>query len=186
MRSVAMLASILALVGSAGSATVPAPILSTVHGRVVGWTRSGPDWFVVYLAGAGNRSCELGGSASWRMALVATKPLPAHVADDRPIGMGGSMCGNQLSWVRSGRFSDGRHREVAFMLLATPSLGGTASIYRIGRERFRKVASFNGDRVVSRRGVVRVSFDNRGRSPRGELVDIYRFSQGRYRLAAWH
>lgn len=186
VRLAAVLTAIFALSGSAGSATVPPPILSAVHGRVVGWVRSGPDWFVVYLAGKGNSPCGLGGTARWRMALVATRPLPAHIVDDRPIGTGGSMCGNWLSWVRSGRLSDGRHREVAFMLWATPSLGATTYIYRVGGERFRRLASFRGDRVVIRRGTVRVSFENRGRSPHGELVDLYRFSHGRYRLIARH
>jgi len=114
------------------------------------------------------------------MALVSTAPLPPHLAADRRIGR--AMCGNQLTWVQSGRLSDGRHREAAFMLWATPSIGARAYIYRVGGDRFRLLASFGGDRVVIRRGTVRVGFENPGRSPHGELLDVYRFSRGHYRL----
>jgi hypothetical protein len=51
------------------------------------------------------------------------------VADRR---IGGTMCGNELAGVRAGRFSDGRHREVAFMLWTTPSIGAWTSIYCVG------------------------------------------------------
>jgi hypothetical protein len=179
MRVVAVLALALALSGFATSATVPPSVIEAVHGRVVGWAKTGPDWFVVYLKGAGKAWCGFEG-ATWRMALVASKPLPVHVTADRKIG--GAMCGNELAWVRGGRFSDGRHREAAFMLWTTPSIGATTYIYRVGGNRFRLLASFVGDRVVIRPGVVRVSFENRGRSPHGELIDVYRFSHGRYRL----
>lgn len=184
MRFVAVLVSVLALAGSASTATIPAPILDAVHGRVVGWARTGPDWFAVYLTGGGKSACHLAGATTWRMALVSTSPPPPHLAADRRIS--GAMCGNWLQWVRAGRFSDGRHREVAFLLWTTPSIGATTSIYRVGDHRFRLLASFAGDRVVIRRGTVRVSFENRGRSRNGELVDVYRFSDGRYRLVARH
>jgi hypothetical protein len=49
------------------------------------------------------------------MALVETSRVPVRVVADRRIA--GAMCGNELAWVRAGRFSDGRHREVALMLL---------------------------------------------------------------------
>ncbi|TML38448.1 MAG: hypothetical protein E6G23_10235 [Actinobacteria bacterium] len=116
------------------------------------------------------------------MALVSTAPAPPHVAADRRIG--GAMCGNELAWVQSGRFSDGRHREAAFMLWTTPSIGARAYIYRVRRHGFRLLASFGGDRVMLRRGIVRVGFENPGRSPHGEMLDVYRFSGGRYRLIA--
>ncbi len=61
-----------------------------------------------------------GPSGAWR---VETSRLPVHVVDDRLIA--GAMCGNELAWVRAGRFSDGRHREVAFMLWTDPSIGAT-------------------------------------------------------------
>jgi hypothetical protein len=32
------------------------------------------------------------------------------------------------------------------------------------------------------RGTVTVSFENRGRSRHGEIEDVYRFADGRYRL----
>jgi len=34
------------------------------------------------------------------------------------------------------------------------------------------------------RGIVTVSFENRGRSPHGELEDVYRFDGVHYRLAS--
>jgi hypothetical protein len=114
------------------------------------------------------------------MALVEPKPLPVHIVADRRIS--GAMCGNELAWTRAGRFSDGRHREAAFMLWTTPSIGATAFVYRIDGDGFRLLASFRGDRVVLGRGVVTVSFENRGRSAHGELQDVYRFDGTRYRL----
>ena len=145
MRRVACVAiAVLALAGAAAPATVPSPVVNAVHGRVVGWTKTGNDWFVVYLAGHGRSWCALQGS-TWRMALVSEHPLPVHVVAHRKIG--GAMCGNDLAWVRAGRFSDGRHREVAFMLWATPSLGASATIYRADGNRFRRLASFAGDAV---------------------------------------
>jgi hypothetical protein len=162
-------------------ATVPYAVFSAVNGRVVGWAPTGHDWFVVYINRRGRDWCGLQGT-SWRMALVETKKLPVRVVADRRIG--GAMCGNELAWVRAGRFSDGLHREVAFMLWATPSLGATTSIYRIEGNRFKLLASFPGDRVVLGRGTVTVHYENPGRSPHGELKDVYRFRGGRYRLAS--
>ncbi len=92
------------------------------------------------------------------------------------------MCGNEFAWVRTGRFSDGRHREVAFMLWTTPSIGATTSIYRVADGRFSLLARFGGDKVTLGRGTVTVGFENRGRSTHGELADVYRFVGGRYRL----
>lgn len=177
---VALLAGLVAVPAPPAS-TIPDPVAYAVHGRVIGWARVDGGWFVVYVDRAGRGWCGLEG-ASWRMALVASAPLPAHAVADRRIG--GAMCGNALQWVRSGRFSDGRHPEVAFMLWATPSLGARTFIYRVEGRRFRLLATFGGDRVVIRPGVVVVSFENRGRSPRGELEDRYRFENGRYRLVA--
>jgi hypothetical protein len=161
------------------SAVIPLPVFSAVHGRVVGWARSESDWFVVYVDRTGSQWCGLRG-ASWRMALVETQKLPPRTIADRRIG--GAMCGNELAWVRAGRFSDGRHREVAFMLWADPSLGATTYIYRVGHGHFSLLAKFAGDRVTLGRGTITVGFENRGRSPHGELKDTYRFEGGRYRL----
>ena len=182
MRITALLAVALAFAGVGGSTVVPAPVpvLESVHGRVVGWARSAPDWFVVYVDRKGRDWCGLRG-ASWRMALVETSRLPVPLIADRRIA--GAMCGNELAWVRAGRFSDGRHREVAFMLWTTPSIGATAFIYRIDGHSFRQLAAFAGDRVVLGRGVVTVSFENRGRSRHGELEDVYHFDGKHYRLA---
>src|SRR5439155_20237287 len=121
-RMLAVAAGLLALAGAAGAATVPAPVAEAVHGRVFGWARSGTGWFAVYVDRRGGDWCALRG-ASWRMALVDTTATPFKLTADRRIG--GAMCGNELAWVRSGRFSDGRHREVAFMLSTTPSIGAT-------------------------------------------------------------
>jgi hypothetical protein len=160
-------------------ATVPYNVFSAVDGRVVGWAPTGHDWFAVYVDRRGSDWCHLQGT-SWRMALVETTQLPVRVVADRRIG--GAMCGNELSWVRSGRFSDGQHREVAFMLWATPSLGAVTSIYRIDGNRFRLLARIPGDNVTLGKGTVTVRWENPSRSPHGELKDVYRFTNGRYRL----
>src|SRR5947209_6203950 len=139
----------LVLAGGAAAATVPPPVVEAVHGRVVGWAKSGSDWFVVYVDRKGGDRCGLAG-ASWRMALVETTKLPVRVVADRRIG--GAMCGNELAWVRAGRFSDGRRREVAFMLWTTPAIGASTYIYRVDGGRLRFLAKFGGDSVSLRRG----------------------------------
>jgi hypothetical protein len=159
--------------------TVPSQILFPVHGRVIGWVKTGESWFAVYLGGKPAGRCGLDGS-TWRLALVSGKPLPFHVTDDRRLTP--AMCGNELSWVKSGRFSDGRHAEVAFMLWATPSLGATTYVYRVAGGRLTLLARFAGDRIVLSRGTVTVHFENPGRSRKGELEDVYRFRGGRYVL----
>jgi hypothetical protein len=178
-RLAAALIASLAFSGTVAASTVPQPVIEAVHGRVVGWASSAPEWFVVYLDHSGGDRCDLQG-ASWRMALVETSRLPVHVIADRRIG--GAMCGNELAWVRAGRFSDGRHQEVAFMLWATPAIGATTYIYRIGGGHLRRLAVFGGDRVQIGRGTVVVGFENRGRSPRGEIEDSYHFNGTRYLL----
>jgi hypothetical protein len=181
MRKPALLALILlGLSGAAAAATVPSPVVEAVDGRAVGWAKTASDWFVVYLDRKGGDWCGLKG-ASWRMTLVETTELPMHSIADRRIS--GAMCGNELAWVRAGRFSDGRHREVAFMLWATPSLGATTFVYRVDGGRLSPLATFGGDKVTLGRGTVTVAFENRGRSPHGEIQDVYRFVGGRYRLA---
>jgi hypothetical protein len=166
-------------IGAANAATVPYPVFAAVHGRVVGWAKTGSDWFVVYVDRKGGGWCGLRG-VSWRIALVETTRLPVHILADRRVS--GAMCGNELAWVQAGRFSDGRHREVAFMLWTTPSIGAWSYIYRVDGGQFRLLATFAGDKVTLSRGTVTVGFENRGRSPHGELEDLYRFVGGRYRL----
>jgi hypothetical protein len=173
----------LACATAAVAATIPEPVFEAVHGRVVGWARTGSDWFAVYIDRRGDDWCGLR-HTSWWMALVETKRLPVRVTAAQRVGE--AMCGNELAWVRAGRFSDGRHREVAFMLWTTPSIGATSFIYRIGGRRFQLLAKFGGDRVTLGRGTVRVSFENRGRSRHGEIEDVYRFQNGRYALVARH
>ena len=182
LRALVVIATIACLVGvgAASAATVPLNVVDAVHGRVVGWARSGSDWFVVYLDRTGGGWCGLQG-ADWRIALVETARLPVRVTADRRVD--GAGCGNELAWVRGGRFSDGRHAEAAFMLWATPSLGATTYIYRLGGGRLRLLARFGGDKVVLGKGAVTVSFENRGRSAHGEIEDTYRFVHGRYELA---
>lgn len=167
-------------VASVGS-TVPYAVFTAVHGTPVGWAKSGHEWFVVYVDGRGNQWCDLGRD-SWRVALVETTTLPVRVVADRRIS--GAMCGNALSWVRTGRFSDGEHREAAFLLWTTPAIGATAYVFRVGGNRLRLLASFHGDRVALSTGRAVVSFENGGRSPQGELEDVYRFAGGRYSLVA--
>jgi len=181
MRKLALVAVLLlGLSGAAAAATVPYPVYGAVNGRVVGWAKTGSDWFVVYVDRKGRDRCGLEGS-SWRMTLVETARLPMRSIADRRIS--GAMCGNELGWVRAGRFSDGRHREVGFMLWATPSLGATTFVYRVDGGRFSLLATFGGDKVTLARGTVTVAFENRGRSAHGEIEDVYRFVDGRYRLA---
>jgi hypothetical protein len=175
----AICAVCLGVAAGADAATVPPAVADAVHGRVFGWARSGRAWFAVYVDRRGGDWCALRG-ASWRIALVDTTAAPFRVTADRKVG--GAMCGNELAWVRAGRFSDGRHREVAFMLWATPSLGATTYVYRVDGGQFRRLASFSGDSVTLGTGTVKVGYENRGRSGHGELSDVYRFEGGRYRL----
>jgi hypothetical protein len=72
------------------------------------------------------------------------------------------------------------------MLWSTPSLGADTYIYRIEGSRFRLLAKFRGDRVTVSAGTVTVAFENRGRSQRGEIEDVYRFINGRYKLVRSH
>ena len=175
--------SVPALAAEGGVATragiVPAQVLFAVHGRVIGWTAAGRQWFVVYLAGRPGGACGLEG-ATWRLALVSGAPLPYHVVDDRALV--GAMCGNELAWVRGGRFTDGRHAEAAFMLWTTPSIGATTYVYRVDGERLERVASIPGDKALLRRGTVSITWENAGRSPNGELTDTYRWRGSRYVL----
>jgi len=177
------LTAVLALVLAASvlAGTIPQSVFDSVHGRTAGWAQSaGGYWFAVYVDRKGRDWCGLSG-ASWRMALVETRQLPVHVVADRRIG--GAMCGNTLSWVRAVRFSDGRHPEVAFMLWSTPSIGAVTYIYRLDAgAHLDLLAKFGGDRVTIGVGTATVAFENLGRSPRGEIEDVYRFLDGRYKL----
>jgi len=92
------------------------------------------------------------------------------------------MCGNEFAWVRTGRFSDGRHREVAFMLGRRRRSARRRPPTAWPTGRFSLLARFGGDKVTLGRGTVTVGFENRGRSTHGELADVYRFVGGRYRL----
>jgi hypothetical protein len=182
---VALAAALGAVAFAAGAqsfaATLPESLLTTIHGRVVGWARSGNELFAVYLDRPGVGWCGLEG-ATWRIALVSVALQGDRVQAERSLGP--AMCGNELAWVRAGRFSDGRHAEVAFMLWATPSLGATTSIYRVDGGRLNLLASFPGDRVELAAGSVTVDYENTGRSPNSRLENVYRFESGRYRLEA--
>lgn len=183
LSAVVLTAACLVAAGASAAATVPGDVVDAVHGRVVGWARSGSDWFVVYLDRRGSGWCGMQG-ASWRIALVETERLPVRVTADRRLS--GAGCGNSLAWVSAGRFSDGKHPEAAFMLWTDPSLGAATYLYRIDGGRLVLLAKFGGDRVVLRRGTVTVSFENRGRSLHGEIEDVYRWEKGRYRLVSKH
>ncbi len=177
--AVATVALGLAIAASVSAATLPEPVVTAVHGRVVGWAQSPPDWFAVYVDRNGGGWCGLEG-ASWWIALVETSKQANRVTAAHRVS--GAMCGNGLTWVRAGRFSDGRHREVAFMLWQTPSIGATTYLYRIENGSLKLLATFPGDRVTLRRGVVTATYENSGRSPNGKLKDVYHFKNGRYRL----
>jgi hypothetical protein len=165
---------------SASADTVPQPVANAVHGRVIGWAHTAPDWFAVYVRGKGSGWCGLDGASWWIALVVAPRTTPEHIVS--PLRIGGAMCGNSLAWVRAGRFSDGAHREVAFMLWATPSIGATTYIYRVSGNRLVKLASFPGDSVTIGHGTVTARFENAGRDPKGRLKNVYRFERGRYRL----
>lgn len=159
--------------------TIPYALFTTVPGRVIGWAKTGHDWFAVYVDKLSSSPCGLGHN-SWRVALVDPRaPIPL-VASRR---VGPAMCGNALAWVRAGSFSDGVHRDVAFFLWATPSIGATGYVYRAGADHLHLLATFHGDSLRLSRGRAVVGFENRGRSSHGELEDVYRFVDGRYRLA---
>ena len=139
-----MLPAVVALVlsPSVRAGTIPQPVFDAVHGRVSGWAASTGGYSVaVYVDRRGGDWCGLPG-ASWRIALVETRRL--RVVADRRIGS--AMCGNSLSWVSAGRFSDGRHPEVAFMLWSTPSIGAFTYLYRLSGSRLSLLAKFGGDR----------------------------------------
>jgi hypothetical protein len=162
-------------VAAPSAATVPTPVLDAVQGRVAGWAASPGGFVAVYTDRRGGGWCGLEG-ATWWIALVRSK-------DDRTVSsrrVGGAMCGNSLAWVRAGRFSDGRHPEVAFMLWTTPSIGATTYIYRIEGTKLVRLAVFPGDKVELGRGTVTASFENAGRNPHGKLRETYRFENGRY------
>jgi hypothetical protein len=158
--------------------TVPEPVFVPIHGRPAGWARSGSNWFVVYVKGGTGR-CGLDGG-HWRIALVETRQLPARIVADHAIG--GSMCGNLVSWVKTGRFSDGKHAEAAFQLWTTPAIGATTYVYRLGGGKLTPLARFPGDDVELSPGTVTVTYENVGRSAHGETKDVYRYAGGRYKL----
>ena len=158
--------------------TIPYALFTTVPGRLIGWAKTGHDWFAVYLDKLSQSPCGLGHN-SWRVALVdpsAAIPLAAS----RRVGPAG--CGNALAWVRAGSFSDGLHRDVAFFLWSTPAIGATGYVYRAEADHLRLLATFHGDSLRLSRGQAVVGFENRGRGSHGELQDVYRFVDGRYRL----
>lgn len=160
----------------ASAATVPEPVQNAVHARVAGWASSPGGFVAVYLSRTGGGWCGLEG-ATWWIGLVESKTERLS----SPVRVGRAMCGNALAWVKAGRFSDGRHHEVAFMLWATPSLGATTYIYRVESRRLVRLASFPGDKVTLGRRTVTVQFENAGRNPNGRVREVYRFERGRYR-----
>jgi hypothetical protein len=158
------------------AATVPGPVQDAVHGRVAGWASSPGGFVAVYLDRPGGGWCGLEG-AEWRVGVVNAKA--ERLSSSQRIG--GAMCGNSLAWLKEGRFSDGRHAEVAFQLWTTPSIGATTYVYRIEGARLVKLASFPGDKVTIARGTVTTSFENAGRNPNGKLREVYRFEGDQYR-----
>jgi hypothetical protein len=178
MRRVACTIALLAA-GTAAAATVPYEVVQAVHGRVVGWTHLPGGWFAVYLDRNGKDFCGLRGAA-WRIALVESRKLPVRTTATRSIRA--ADCGNYVQWVKAGRFSDGRHQEVAFMLWTTPAIGAWTYVYRVAPARLTLLHKFYGDSVTLRNGTATVGFENRGRGPHGELADVYRFTRGRYLL----
>jgi hypothetical protein len=165
--------------GVASAATVPGVVLDAVHGRVAGWASSPGGFVAVYLNRQGGGWCGLEG-ADWRVGVVNAKAERLSSS----LRIGAAMCGNSLAWLKEGRFSDGRHPEVAFQLWTTPSIGATTYVYRIEGPRLVRLATFPGDKVTVNRGTVTARFENAGRNPKGKLREVYRFESGRYRLVS--
>ena len=163
--------------GVSTAVVVPSALQDAVHGRVAGWASSPGGFVAVYLDHAGGGRCGLEG-ADWRVGVVNATAERLSSS----LRIGNAMCGNSLAWVKEGRFSDGRHAEVAFQLWTTPSIGATTYVYRIEGPRLVKLASFPGDRVTLGRGTVTARFENAGRNPNGKLREVYRFEGGGYRL----
>jgi hypothetical protein len=159
------------------AATVPQAVEDGVHGRVVGWAPAPGGYAAVFLNRPGGGWCGLEGS-TWWIGLVSAKTQRLT----SPERVGSAMCGNSLAWVEAGRFSDGKHPEIAFMLSTTPSIGATTYIYRVDGSRLVRLASLPGDKVTLGRGTATVQFANAGRSPNGRAREVYRFEGGRYRL----
>jgi len=169
-----------ALAGVAFAGSVPYPVYNAVHGRVVGWQPLGRGFAVAYLTGRPAGWCGLDGG-SWRLALVEnTTTGPPRITIDRRLE--GSMCGNELVWLRTGRLTDGRHREVALSILTTPSIGATAWVFRIHRARLALVRRFFADRIAIKPAVVTLTWLP-GHSPDGRTTrEVWRFGRGVYRL----
>ena len=159
-------------------AAVPPILFGAVPGRVAGWQRYGNGWAVAYLHGGAKGPCGYLERGTWRVALVSTSPLPVHLTVDRAVER--SMCGNTFEWIRAGALTDGRHREVAVSITATPSLGADAFVYRLERNRLRLLRRFHADRVAIRPGVVTLTWAYAARSPSGEAREVWRWRRGRY------
>lgn len=172
----------IALGGVALGGSVPYPVYTAVHGRVVGWQPLGRGYAVAYLSGRPAGWCGFEGG-SWRLALVRESTTgPSRVIVRRRLEE--SMCGNELVWLRTGRLTDGRHSEVALSILTTPSIGATAWVFRIRGARLVLVRRFFADRIAIEPGVVRLSWLP-GHSPDGKTtLQVWRFVRGAYRLAA--
>jgi len=179
LRVAAVLALGLAVSGAASTATVPLPVLEAIQGRPVGWAPTGPDWFVDYLkAGEGSvwiRGCDL----RWRAF-----PPRRRRRTSQPIVRIGRSNVRQTSWpgFRAGRFSDADiGRRIHALDNAVDRSAGLH--HRVRRQGFRLLASFGG--IESCSGAASSGWlENPGRSPHGEMLDVYRFSGGRYRLIA--
>jgi hypothetical protein len=171
-----------ALAGTALGGTVPYPVYNAVRGRVVAWQPARQGYAVAYLSGAPRGWCGFQGGA-WHLALVRNSSTgPSRVTVDRRLE--GSMCGNELVWLRAGRLTDGQHAEVALSILTTPSIGATAWVFRVVAGRFALVRRFYADRIAIRPGVVTLTW-LLGHSPDGTTTrEVWRFTRGAYRLVA--
>jgi hypothetical protein len=167
----------------------PEPLRHAVHGRIAAWQRSdllvedGREWAVAYHV-LKRKACDGEFNGTWRLTILTAT---VDRAIDRPFDR--SYCGTGLVWLRAGRFTDGRHPEVAVDLAVTPSIGHQARIFRVEGRRLRLLRTFNADRVrfVDRSGDRRpefvLSWHHRARSPGGRASEqVWRWQNGRYRL----
>jgi hypothetical protein len=171
------------------AAAPPDPVREAVPGRTWGWQSAdllpdaGREWAAAYHL-LERRACDGEFNGTWRLAVVTA--AGTRVIDRR---FDRSYCGTGLIWMRAGRLTDGRHREIAVDLAVTPSIGHQARIFRVEGRRLRLLRTFNADgvRLSDRTGDRRPEFVLRwhhpARAPDGHTAEqVWRWQDGRYRL----
>jgi hypothetical protein len=180
---------LLAMVALLAGAPPPEPLRQAVPGAIAAWQRvdlmpgQGREWAAAYHV-LERTVCDGEFRGTWRL-IVLTSSFGRAI--DRPFDR--SYCGTGLIWLRAGRLTDGKHREVAVDLALTPSIGHQARIFRVEGRALRLLRTFNADgvRLVDRSGDRRPEFvlrwHHRARSPGGRAREqVWGWERGRYRL----